>query len=68
MPNQLFTCKIGLQCLGYWDLEFKMSLLTSVTGSSDGPGEILDALTVIKMLQDFSPMSQEQIETLISNI
>ena len=46
-----------------------MSLLTSATGSSEGPEEVLDAQTAIKMLPDFcSPMSQEQIETLIAKI
>ena len=45
-----------------------MSMLTSVTGSSEDLGEVLDAQTVIKILQDCSPMSQEQIETLISKI
>ena len=50
------------------DLEFKMCLMTSVTGSSEGPGEAMEAQTVIKMLPTCSPMSQEQIETLKSKI
>ena len=50
------------------DLEFKVCLLTSTTGSSEGPGEAMEAQTVIKMLPTCSTMSQEQIETLISKI
>ena len=45
-----------------------MCLPTSATGTSGGPGDVLDAQTVIKMWPDCSPMSQEQIETLISKI
>lgn len=32
-----------------------MSLLISATGSSEGPGEVLDTQTVFKMLPDCSP-------------
>ena len=48
------------------DLEFKMCLQTSTTGSSEGPGEVVEAQTVFKMLPNCSPMSQEQIENLTS--
>ena len=60
--------QILLFCLKNRDLVFKMSLLTYATGSSDCPGEVLDAQTVIKILPDCSLMSQEQIEALISKI
>ena len=45
-----------------------MCLLTSATGSYEGPGEGMGAQTILKMLPTCSPMSQEQIETLISKI
>ena len=45
-----------------------MCLLTSATGTSDDPGEVLKTQIVIKMLPDCRPMSQGQIETLISKI
>ena len=38
------------------------------TGSSEGPGEVMESQTAVKMLPDCSPMSQEQIKTLISKI
>ena len=55
-------------CLKKQDLEFKMCLPTSATGSSECPGEVTEAQTVIKMVPNCSPISQEQIETLISKI
>ena len=45
-----------------------MWLPTSATWSCEGPGEFVKAQTVIKMLPNCSPMSHEQIETLISKI
>ena len=60
--------QILLFCFLKMDLEFKVCLLTSATGSSEGPGEAMEAQTVIKMLPTCSTMSQEQIETLISKI
>ena len=45
-----------------------MCLQTSATGSSGGPGKVVEAQTVFKMLPNCSPTSQEQIETLVSKI
>ena len=45
-----------------------MCLLTSATGTLEGPGEVLETQIVIKMLPDCTPMSQEKIETLIIKI
>ena len=45
-----------------------MYLPTSATGSSGGAGEAMETQTVVKILPDCSPMSQEQIETLIFKI
>ena len=44
------------------DLEFKMCLPTS----SEGPIEVVEAQTVMKMLPNCIPMSQKQIENLIT--
>ena len=75
MPNKLlYICQIGLQCLRYsyfvqkLDLEFKMCLLTSATGSSGGPGKVVEADTFIKMLTNCCLMSQKKIKTLISKM
>ena len=45
-----------------------MCLPTSTTASSEGPGDVMEAQTAVKTLPDCSPMSQVQIETLISKI
>ena len=45
-----------------------MCQLTSATGSSEGPGKVVEAQDFFKMLPNCSPMCQEQIETLISKI
>ena len=45
-----------------------MCLPTSASGTLEGPEEVLETQIVIKMLPECSPMSQEQIETLISKI
>ena len=75
MPNKLLhTCKIGsndsniLILFKKLDLEFKMCLPTSASGTLEGPEEVLETQIVIKMLPECSPMSQQQIETLISKI
>ena len=43
-----------------------MCLPTSASGTLEGPEEVLETQIVMKMLPECSPMSQEQIETLIS--
>ena len=42
------------QILKELDLEFKLWLPISTTGSSEGPGEVVEAQTVIKMLPNVS--------------
>ena len=49
--------QILLFCFLKMDLEFKVCLLTSATGSSEGPGEAMEAQTVIKMLPTCSTIS-----------